>query len=33
LHNGNPKFNDAAHRQAADLVLRKLRPERMGEKR
>jgi hypothetical protein len=33
LRNGNPKFNESSHRQAAELVLRKLRPERMGGKR
>lgn len=33
LRNGNPKFNESTHRQAVDLVLRKLRPERMGGKR
>ena len=33
LRNGNPTFNDSNHRHAVDLVLRKLRPERMGGKR
>ena len=33
LRNENPTFNDSNHRQAVDLVLRKLRPERMGGKR
>jgi hypothetical protein len=30
LRAGNPKFDDSTHREAIDLVLRKLRPERMG---
>jgi len=33
LRNGNPTFDDSNHRQAVDLVLRKLRPDRMGGKR
>ena len=32
LRNAKPGFDDSTHRQAVDLVLRKLRPERMGRR-
>jgi len=29
LHDGNPRFDDSTHREAIDLVLRRLRSGRM----
>lgn len=33
LRDGDPRFDDFTQREAIDLVLRKLRPERMGAAR
>lgn len=32
LYGANPKFDASTHREAMDLVLQKLRPERRGRK-